>query len=53
MECTGYWETCNCPDCKRAAELYELLDYYEYDSEFQFEIDEAIKELENMGYYSP
>ena len=43
MECTGYWETCKCEDCKYAATLYEELEYYNNDPDFEPEI----KEIEN------
>ena len=26
--CEGYWETCNCEDCKKVKELYEALEFY-------------------------
>ena len=45
--CTGYWETCNCEDCNRAKELYDDIEYYWDNKEAQ---EEAMKELESMGY---
>lgn len=50
MECTGYWETCKCKDCKYAATLYEELEYYNNDPEFEYEIKEIENKLESMGY---
>ena len=51
MECTGYWETCKCEDCKYAATLYEELEYYNNDPEFEPEIKEIENKLESMGYF--
>ena len=49
--CNGYWEACNCEDCNRAKELYNDIEYYWDNKEAQ---EEAIKELESMGYsYQP
>ena len=58
--CSGYWETCNCEDCNRAKELYDDIEFYlsieelNNDTDFYRAIkkaqEEAIKELENMGY---
>jgi len=45
--CSGYWETCNCEDCNRAKVLYDDIEYYWDNKEAQ---EEAIKELEGMGY---
>ena len=47
MECTGYWETCNCEDCKKTKELYNDIEFYWDNKEEQ---EEAIKKLESMGY---
>ena len=45
--CNGYWEVCNCVDCNRAKELYNDIEYYWDNKKAQ---EEAIKELESMGY---
>ena len=45
--CNGYWEACNCEDCNRAKELYNDIEYYWDNKEAK---EEAIKELESMGY---
>ena len=45
--CNGYWETCNCEECKIAKDLYDDIEYYWDNKEAQ---EEVIKELESMGY---
>ena len=45
--CNGYWEACNCKDCNRAKVLHDDIKYYWDNKEAQ---EEAIKELESMGY---
>ena len=60
MECTLYWENCNCEECKIAKDLYDDIEFYlsieelNNDTDFYRAIkkaqEEAIKELESMGY---
>ncbi len=51
MECTGYWYECECEDCKHVAKLYEDLEWFSDDPEFNKELLEEIKnEIESMGY---
>ena len=51
QECTGYWYECDCDDCIYVSNLYAELEYYDNDPEFQYEIDELVKEIESMGYF--
>ena len=37
--CEGYWETCNCEDCKEVKELYEALEFYWDNKEEKEEIE--------------
>ena len=46
--CTGYWETCNCGDCKEVKELYEALEFYWDNKEEREDIERTI---ESMGYF--
>jgi hypothetical protein len=51
MECTGYWETCNCEDCKYVAYLYEMVEWLECnEDEYLDEIEEIKKKILDMGY---
>lgn len=45
--CTGYWETCDCFDCRKAKELHDDINFYWDNKE---ERERAEKELEDMGY---
>ena len=46
--CEGYWETCNCEDCKEVKELYEELEFYWDNKEEKEEIE---RKIESMGYF--
>jgi hypothetical protein len=49
--CSGYWETCNCEDCKKVSGLYEDLKWYERDKKDNEEIIKEIEDkIEGMGY---
>lgn len=45
--CEGYWETCNCEDCKKVKELHEALEFYWDNKEEREDIERTI---ESMGY---
>ena len=45
--CNGYWYECDCKDCEKAKDLYDDIEFYWDNKEAQ---EEAMKELENMGY---
>lgn len=51
--CNGYYEICNCKDCKRVKELYEQLEWYENNDreEFSYEVLELEDKIENLGYW--
>ena len=50
--CNGYWETCNCEECKRVSGLYEELEWLEKDKDFnKDEIKEIENKIESMGYF--
>lgn len=53
MECTGYWDTCQCEDCQCVAALYEDLVWYHNNGpeEYQEEIKELENKIESMGYF--
>jgi hypothetical protein len=50
--CNGYWEACNCKECKKVSDLYEELDWLEKDKDFnKDEIKEIENKIESMGYF--
>lgn len=50
--CSGYWNTCNCEDCKKVSSLYEELEWLEKDRDFnKDEIKEVENKIESMGYF--
>ena len=52
IECNGFWHECECEDCKRVAQLYEDLEWYEDNREdFGYEIAEIENEILAMGYW--
>ena len=51
MKCNGYWELCECEDCRRVAVLYAELDWYQqYEPQEKEIIRDLIEEIESMGY---
>ena len=51
MKCNGFWEMCECEDCKRVAVLYDELDWYEeFEPKEKEIITQLIEEIESMGY---
>ena len=52
MKCTGYHETCNCPDCEYVNQLYAELDFLEnFVPEDVKEIERLRDEIESLGYF--
>ena len=52
IKCNGFYETCECEDCKRVTQLYEELEYYQDDREdFAYEIAELEQQILAMGYW--
>ena len=49
--CSGYWETCNCEDCKEVAGLYKEHEWYSRQKNDNKEIIEEIEnKINGMGY---
>ena len=49
--CQGFYELCQCEDCRYVAQLYAELDFLEqFEPENKKEIERLIEEIENMGY---
>ena len=49
--CTGFWEMCECEDCRKVAVLYADLAWLEeMDPYNKGEIQQIIQEIEDMGY---
>lgn len=51
MKCNGFWEMCECEDCRRVAVLYAELDWYlEFEPHEKEIINQLVNEIESMGY---
>ena len=50
-KCTGFWEFCECEDCRLVATLYADLAWYEdMEPDNKKEINKLKEQIEDMGY---